>query len=231
MAKKSADVDQPKAKKTTSKKPSTKKQQITDEEDDFNDPVWIDPNEQAKAALTSKKQDTEQERPVTKDEKEFNVEVTKAKITNDIFLSASWKVVSKEDRGSYDKDGENPIHDDLKKSFEGLNHHLASMSQQYNSDGKLDTSRIVCRGFSIGSNGEGVTLHGSRHLSNGKAFNFNTPFYTWDNEPGELLFEEESESLKSAINKCRSEIIQYLFKHKYQPEIKIEGDAQKGNVD
>lgn len=222
MAKKTADTDQPKHKKPTSQKTTTakqKKQQVDDDDDDFDDPVWIDPNEQAKAALSSEKQKEPQEHNVTQDEKEFNVEVTKAKITNDIFLSASWKVISKVDRGSYDKNGENPIHDDLKKSFENLNKHLADMSQQYNADGKLDSGRIVCRGFSIGSNGEGVTLHGTRHLSNGKAFNFNSPFYKWDNEPGEQLFEEEAESLKTAINKCRSEIIQYLFKHKYQAEV------------
>lgn len=96
------------------------------------------------------------------------------------------------------------------------------MSEQYGNDGKLDSGKIVCRGFSIGSNGEGVTLHGTRLLSNGKPFNFNTPFYKWDNDPSASLFEEDSNSLKSDINSLRAEVIKYLFKHKYQPEIKTE---------
>jgi hypothetical protein len=202
--------------KKADKKPAAKKpvKKNKGEEDDFNDPVWIDPNKQAEDALANEKRKPE----VTKAEKEFNVEVTSAKL-KDIFLSASWKNMSPQDKGSYDRDGENPVHDDLKKAFSGLNKHLAAMSEQYNNDGDLDSDKIVCRGFSIGGNGEGVTLHGTRLLSNGKPFNFNTPFYKWDSDPSETLFNEESNSLKSAINTLRAEIIQYLFKHKYQAEI------------
>lgn len=204
-----------KSTKTTSekkapKKNGTKKQQ--DPEDDFDAPVYIDPNIQAKAAIEKP------EREVTTAEKEFNVEVTSAKL-KDIFLYASWKNMNPLDKGTFDRDGENPVHEDLKRAFEGLNSHCALMSEQYNNDGELDSGRIVCRGFSIGSNGEGVTLHGTRLLTNGKPFNFNTPFYKWDSDPSETLFKEDSNSLKSAINTCRAEIIQYLFKSKYQADI------------
>lgn len=181
-----------------------------DEQDDFNDPVWIDPKLQSKSA-----------------DDLINVEVTKAKIVNDIFLSASWKIMSKNDKGSYAKEGENPIHEDLKDAFMGLNAHLAKLSEQYNESGSLDSDRIVCRGFSIGGNGEGVTLHGSRHLSNGKSFNFNSPFYKWTSDQPELDFAEETNSLKVSINVCRAEVIKYLFKHKYQPEIQIEEEEKE----
>lgn len=209
-------------KKTAGKKTSKASKAAIDEQDDFNDPVFIDPNIQASKETGKSKPEHE----VTHSEKEFNVEVLKAKITDDIFLSAAWKIMSKNDRGSYNKDGENPIHDDLKQAFAGLNPHLASLSEQYNEEGALDSDRIVCRGFSIGSNGEGVTLHGSRHLSNGKSFNFNSPFYKWSADQPELAFEEETNSLKGAVNTCRAEVIKYLFKHKYQPEIKIEEDEE-----
>lgn len=210
-------------------KKRTSKKSKQDEQDDFNDPVWTDPKLQSKSAddLIKNVNDTKE----TSREKEFNVEVTKAKITNDIFLSASWKLMSKNDKGSYGVDGENPIHEDLKDAFMGLNAHLAKLSEQYNESGSLDSDRIVCRGFSIGGNGEGVTLHGSRHLSNGKSFNFNSPFYKWTSDQPELDFAEETNSLKVSINICRAEVIKYLFKHKYQPEIQIEEEEKEEGSD
>lgn len=156
----------------------------------------------------------------TPQEKELSVEVLKAKITNEIFLYSEYKVNTKDDKGTFKKDGENPIHDDLKHAFAALTPHLASLAEQFNTKGKLDKAQITCRGFGIGSNGEGVVLHGTRLLSNGKAFNFNTPFYRWDTEKSESLFGDDAEDLRSAINTCRAEVIKYLFKHKYQPETK-----------
>ncbi|MEO8824100.1 MAG: hypothetical protein ABI366_11060 [Ginsengibacter sp.] len=225
MAKKS---NTPVLEKKPAKKRASKKI-IPDDQDDFNDPVWIDPKLQSKTAseLVKNVNGTKDDSP----EKEFNVEVTKAKISNDIFLSASWKIMSKNDKGSYAKEGENPIHEDLKNAFIGLNTHLAKLSEQYNESGALDSDRIVCRGFSIGGNGEGVTLHGSRHLSNGKSFNFNSPFYKWTSDQPELDFAVETNSLKASINICRAEVIKYLFKHKYQPEIQIEEEEKEEVTD
>jgi hypothetical protein len=160
--------------------------------------------------------------PGTKVEKEFSVEIFKAKITNEIFLYTEYKVNSKDDKGTVKKDNENPIHKDLKKAFDALTPHLAAMAEQYTNDGKLDKSQITCRGFGIGGNGEGVVLHGTRLLSNGKAFNFNTPYYKWDTEKSESLFADEAGDLRIAVNACVSEVILYLFKHKHQPEINQE---------
>jgi len=202
-------ITEPAKKKAPAKKASSKKNKSEDEAAGYERPLMDEPNEKKDAhAITS-----------TKAEQEFNVEVTSAKL-KDIFLYASWKNMNPLDKGNFDRDGENPIHDDLKKAFGGLSQHLAAMSEQYNNEGKLDSDKIVCRGFSIGSNGEGVTLHGTRLLGNGKPFNFNSPFYKWDNDPSESLFEEDSNGLKSAINTCRAEVIQYLFKSKYQAEIR-----------
>lgn len=190
----------------TSKKGTSKRNKKNNDEDDHD----IRDDDGKTAPKTE---------PAPKKEKELSVEVLKAKITNDIFLYSEYKVNLKDDKGSFKKDGENPVHDDLKKAFSGLAPHLAALSEQYNSDGKLDDSKIVCRGFSIGGNGEGVTLFGTRLLTNGKAFNFNTPFYKWDTDPSETLFKDDAVDLRSAVNKCRAEVIQYLFKHKYQPEV------------
>lgn len=155
-------------------------------------------------------------------EKELSVEVLKAKITNEIFLYSEYKVNQKDDKGTFKKDGENPIHDDLKKAFAALTPHLANLAEQYNNSGELDKAQITCRGFGIGGNGEGVTLSGTRLLTNGKPFNFNTPYYKWDTDKSESLFEDEADDLRVAVNKCIAEVIKYLFKHKYQPE--LQGD-------
>lgn len=203
-------------KQKASGKKTTKKNSKKDEDNDVD---FHDDNHGAAAPPAEKS--AAEKKPK---EKELSVEVLKAKITNDIFLYSEYKVNLKDDKGSFKKDGENPVHEDLKKAFSGLAPHLASMSEQYNGDGKLDDNKIVCRGFSIGSNGEGVTLFGTRLLSNGKAFNFNTPFYKWDTDQSESLFKDDAVDLRSAVNKCRAEVILYLFKHKYQPEVNKNND-------
>lgn len=197
------------SKKPLKKASSKKSNGVKETPDDFDEPVWIDPNKQAAEAIES----TNKKKP----EKELAVEILKAKIVDHLFLYAEYKINTKDDKGTIKKDGENPIHKDLTDAFEKLNPYLAAMADQYDAKGTLD-SQINCRGYAV--NGKGVVLHGTRHISNGKAFNFNTPFYQWDTEQSESLFPTEEENdLKGAVNKCSAEVIQYLFKHKYQPEV------------
>lgn len=197
-------VAQKRGVKKPSKKKVSKSKKNVHEHDLYEHPLMDEPLDNKKSKSF--------EKPV--------IEILKAKIRNDNFLSASWKNLTDIDKGLNDRDGENIIHQDCRNAFAQLNVHLARLAYQYNEKGKFDTGNIVCKGFSVGANGEGVTLHGTRILGNGKPFNFNSPFYKWDTEDGESIFgEDDSSSLKGAINTCRAEVIKYLFHHKYQEEI------------
>lgn len=108
------------------------------------------------------------------------------------------------------------IHPDLKQSFDNLVIHLAVLSgcipAKSVKDISLPPENLIegfnVTSFSTGKDNEGIVISGSRKLANGKSFNFNTPYY---------LFEEKEESryvfmddLIEKLNRCRSEISSFI---------------------
>jgi hypothetical protein len=107
------------------------------------------------------------------------VTIKKATIKDGLFLAVKFEENTPSGTNSVSKDCTAPIHDDLRKAFQGLDEHLAEICHQYNETGAIDTENISCNGVAFGGgNGDsgGVTLIGSRHLDDGNVVNLTSPF-------------------------------------------------------
>jgi hypothetical protein len=146
------------------------------------------------------------------------VEIKKAKIKDDLFLEVEYSEEVKDGTNQVKKSCTAPVHDDLKVAFRKLDDHLCKMSEQYNSQGHVDTFDVNCKGFIMTGTGdsEGVMLIGYRGLSNGKYLNLNSPSYKWSDE-----YEYISE-LAEIIEECKHEVMLYLFEGKHQPDAQQE---------
>ncbi len=122
----------------------------------------------------------------------FTIEKAKLKKGAD---SIDFSFIKLDEDGTRKAGSENvtaPIHTDLKLAFESLAIHLAVMVYFVKPGQIKDIANVkpdLFEGFNVtsfslgGDDGkEGVTLSGTRILSNGKAFNFNTPFYRFEED-------------------------------------------------
>lgn len=159
--------------------------------------------------------------PPPKPERTIGNDIKKAKIKNELFLEVEYSEMIKDGTNTVKKDCTAPIHNDLKAAFQKLDVHLTGISEQYKEDGILDNENVTCKGFSIGGDGEGVILFGSRKLSTGKRLNFLSPYHEWDAESVEY---EGFDDLRAAIAKCKSEVSKYLFDGKHQPDAQMKMD-------
>lgn len=162
-----------------------------------------------------------QDPPPPKPERTIGNDIRKAKIKNEIFLEVEYSEMIKDGTNTVKKDCTAPIHNDLKAAFQKLSIHLTGIAQQYNSVGDLDFENITCTGFSIGGNGEGVKLFGTRKLEPGGAFNFLSPYHKWD---AETVDYDGQDDLRAAISTCKTEVTKYLFEGKHQPDAQIKMD-------
>jgi hypothetical protein len=156
--------------------------------------------------------------PPPKPERTIGNDIRKAKIKNEIFLEVEYSEMIKDGTNTVKKDCTAPIHNDLKAAFQKLDVHLTAIAQQYNSSGEFDFENVTCTGFSVGGNGEGVKLFGTRKLDPGGAFNFLSPFHKWDAETVEY---DGRDGLRGAIAAAKAEVTKYLFEGKHQPDAQI----------
>jgi hypothetical protein len=154
------------------------------------------------------------------------VTIKKATIKDGLFLAVKFEENTPSGTNSVSKDCTAPIHDDLRKAFQGLDEHLAEICHQYNETGAIDTENISCNGVAFGGgNGDsgGVTLIGSRHLDDGNVVNLTSPFKKYSD--GYSGMAELNELTDNAIR----EIKLYLFEGKQKPQEQqslFEGEQQ-----
>lgn len=90
----------------------------------------------------------------------------------------------------------------------------------FTKDGWQLISKMACKGFTIGGSGdnEGVTLIGTRTLSNDKALNLVSPFTKWEEDYNPYSYSSE---LSQIIEECKHEVKEYLFNGKHQPDAQM----------
>lgn len=144
------------------------------------------------------------------------VSIKKASLKDDLFLTVEYQEKVTDGTNKVKKECTAPVHDDLKACFRRLDIHLARMADQYNEESLLDEHAISCKGFSIGGSdeSEGVTLSGGRVLENGKYMNITTPFYKYADSDSYAYLDELGEIIEATT----SEVKQYLFEGKHQPD-------------
>lgn len=164
------------------------------------------------------------------------MEITKAKITKDSTLVATYK----DENGTTTVEGKNLVTSDLINAFAKLIPHIALLTEQKEAnevemieDVPDEISRILdVTGYSIGGDGdnEGVTLVGKRFLKTGKVLNLCSPFTMFNNENEQYAncFE-----LLQEIQACEFEVKEYLFNKKWrvvQQELPFEEDTEIAEV-
>lgn len=107
-------------------------------------------------------------------------------------------------------------HPDFVDAIKGLTGHLAALTEQYNSEGKLDIDNIETRGlhFRGEDEKEGVTVTGVRRLSNNRAIVLNTPFLRWNNDEAYNDMDNLNEAAMKAIDEAQA----YLMDGKHAPD-------------
>lgn len=206
----------------------------TTDADDFDLPVWIDPLISAMEAAQEEKAKEVEEPKIYQDvddhfereaERISTANIQKAKLKNEIFIYIEYSETIPDGSGtnSIKSDSTAAVHNDLKKAFQKLDLHLAGLAEQFTLEGLLNSGSTTCTGFAIGGEGTGVTLSGYRLLSNGKAFNFNTPFIKWNDPTADY---EGARQLRISVNRCVLEVKRYLFENKHQPDIQGKLDLE-----
>ena len=154
------------------------------------------------------------------------IKIEKATITDEGQLKVTYKEPKGELFDKHTKDCSNKVHQDMKNAFAQLNNHLALLTFQLpETADEAEVATILmgicCTGYSIGGNGdtEGVTLIGQRTLPNAKVLNITSPFQRYDSDSYEYA---DIDELRRAINKCREEVILYLFEEKYAPDVQLQ---------
>lgn len=111
-----------------------------------------------------------------------------------------------------------PVHQDLKQAFENLAVHLAVMAGHLSAKSVKDIKNVKpeivegfhVRSFSIGGgdDAQGVVISGHKILSDGKAANFNTPFYRFEeSEQTRYVFMDD---LQEKLDRLDKEMRAYI---------------------
>ncbi len=143
-----------------------------------------------------------------------SVEITKAQIKDGLFLNVSYSESTASGSNEVSKKCTAPIHDDLRDAFKKLDDHLATICGQYDEAGSIDVDNVSCRGFAVGGSGDhqGVTLIGTRSLTDEKIVNLTSPFTKWSDDYGQIA------RLRTIVNNCSRECKLYLFEGKQKPQ-------------
>lgn len=133
-----------------------------------------------------------------------DLKITKAKLTKYNTLEVVFtETINRQEGGTIDnevtKKCKGLAHADLTKAFASLKPHLAILCEQTEAVDLKDLDSLSdesiaeavtsysVSSFSLGSNGEGITISGSKDLKSGKVLNLNSPHQefdgTYDNEP------------------------------------------------
>lgn len=107
-----------------------------------------------------------------------------------------------------------PVHQDLRNSFNLLKPHLAILTGCLKPADAVNPEYIKdfhITGFSIKD--EGCVIKGYRSLENGTVV-LNTPFTEFEGEHVYMLIGE----VQNALEKCKDEVLQYLFEGKRAPQ-------------
>ncbi len=142
-----------------------------------------------------------------------SVDITKAQIKDGLFLNVSYSESTSSGSNDVTKKCTAPIHDDLRDAFAKLDDHLATICGQYDEAGSIDIDNVSCRGFAVGGSGDhqGVTLMGTRSLTDEKVVNLVSPFTKWSDDYGMIA------RLRTIVNNCSRECKLYLFEGKQKP--------------
>lgn len=126
-----------------------------------------------------------------------DLKITKAKITKFKTLEVVFtETIDRHEGGTIDnevtKKCKGIAHADLTKAFDNLRPHLAMLCEQteaanlkeFDTLNEEDIAKAVSAysagSFSLGSNGEGITISGYKILKSGKVLNLNTPHQEFD---------------------------------------------------
>lgn len=145
-----------------------------------------------------------------------SIKINNVKVVKDLFLKVNYDQSTNDGMVSNDLKSEAPIHDDLREAIAELNMHCATLGNQYNVNGQLDTASISCVGFTLRTgNVYGVKLIAQRKLADGKTINILPPF----TKLAEGSSYEYADELEIIIDKVVKEAILYLGgKHKANPQ-------------
>jgi hypothetical protein len=122
------------------------------------------------------------------------IDIDKVKFKNDLFIEVHYKEdFEDKHRNLVHKECNAPVHEDLKKCFERLGVHLPILCE-YLDETQLpedidSLSSPILESFkvtqiSVGADGDGVTITGSRKLKTGKVLNLNAPHTKYYEEDG-----------------------------------------------
>lgn len=151
------------------------------------------------------------------------IEILKGKITKNQTLEICYLRHNEDESTTVvdEKDCENLVHPDLVNAFQKLAPHMALLCDLRESDiigkgkGKkaIDAiepehfSKFEIKSFSIGGDGEGVTISGNKKLNSAQIFNINTPFQKYEDELSDYQWGSE---LAEAMERCKYEVQEYL---------------------
>lgn len=152
----------------------------------------------------------------------MKTEIVKAKITKNKTLEVGFTRHEDNDtQTEVSEKHDNIVHPDLEAAFQKLAPHLILLTDLREAD-KIGSGRnqvkieavtpdmfdkFTIGSFSIGGDGEGVTISGRKQLNASQVFNINTPFQKYDDEMSDYKYGSE---LASDIEACIYEVEQYL---------------------
>lgn len=103
-------------------------------------------------------------------------------------------------------------HQDLRVALANLRVHYKALSEQITEKGKTDEFTVT--GYTVGGKegDEWVILTGYRTLSNGQAFNYNTPLtrFQASDEEGEGKLYKDIKKLIKALESVDNEVLEYM---------------------
>ncbi len=153
------------------------------------------------------------------------ITITKAKLDKERNLTIEFDEQIKDGTQSIVMECTSEPHDDLVKSFQALDKHLAAICDQFTKSGET-SAKLECRSFSLSGEDEkrAVVLSGWRTVMETKGFAINTPliFFLRDskNYP-------EMDQLETDLDTCKQEVYKYLVENKHKPDnqLTLEFDA------
>jgi hypothetical protein len=146
------------------------------------------------------------------------IEIKKAKITNNIFLTYEVNETVGEVLNKISKESNHPIHEDLSNAFQRLRVHVATICELIE-PGQVEVDvdwtehyllrKINVTGITIGGNNEssGVTIIAQRTLRGKKILNLIVPFVKFEDELDPYIYENE---LHSTVHEIIEEIHMYM---------------------
>lgn len=177
------------------------------------------------------------------------ITINKAKIKDNLFLTAEYSEVISAGTKSISEDFTAPVHDDLKKAFKKLTIHLALLTGQVLTDfdngieATFDTERVLslydpeadfkfsesgwniidntyCSGFTIGGNGDSEGVTLVGRRLLANGKTLNLVSPFQKWEGDNYNYSWISE-LSEIISECRGEVHLYLFEGKHQPDTQL----------